>query len=888
MLAHRVFLGGLLSVIFPAIMSAEKPFSFNETPGKLPKEVVPVEYSIRIVPNIDRFAFTGMETIKLSVRSPVRQLVLNALELEITEASVDDVALPKSAIKIDKKKELLTLALLSELKPGDHTLALRFEGKINEAGQGLFYMRYQEHGSGATKLMHGTEFEATDARRFFPCWDEPAFRARFQLTTVVPENWLAISNMPVESEKKIADGKEVRFAATPPMSSYLNVFVAGELDLIESRSGPTPIRVIATKGKAESGRYALETTARILQYYNDYFGVPYPLPKLDQVAIPGGFGGAMENWGGITYYESALLFDPKKSSAPPRQRIYEVIAHETAHQWFGDLVTMAWWDNLWLNEGFASWMGSKCSAHFNPDWEVWLARNIQRDPTRRTGIAREVAMEGDARSTTHAIQQPVANESDANSAFDDITYRKGQSFLRMLESFLGENVFRDGIRRYMAAHKYSNSTTADLWNALTEASDKPVGEIAAAWTEQPGFPVVIMKRDGEKISLSQERLTINFPNAPALEWKIPLTYFVIGDNKIESRLMTGKIENLPNVVTDRVVKLNANGAGNYRVQYDGPSWKGLLSALPKLNVEDRVNLLSDSWALVQANRADVSLYLDLIGKLPRGHELAERDQIVNAFDYINRLLLGDPVREKFQAYARSILQPTFDELGWEPKKNEISRDSLLRASLIVALGDLNDQEIIAGCKKRFEKFLVDSASLAPDLRASVCFVVGQNGDEAIWNKLHELGLKTTSIEEKQNYYDALAAARDPKLATKALQISLTDELPTSRALHLVGKVERYNGDPDLAWDFAKTNMKALLEKTDALGANTFAPSLFVFFSEKARADELKTYAKSNLPATSAKEVAKAVDEVEFRAEFKQRLAPQLNKWIEQRGIVSRR
>src|SRR6266704_844138 len=496
-----------------------------------------------------------------------------------------------------------------------------------------------------------------------------------------------------------------------------------------------------------------------------------------------------------------------------------------------------------------------------------------------TRITKEAAMEGDARSTTHPIQQLIATEAEANSAFDDITYKKGKSFLRMLESFLGEDVFRDGIRRYIAAHKYSNSTTADLWNALSDASGKPVGEIAAAWTEQSGFPVVIMKRDGDKISLSQERFTINFPNAPALEWKIPLTYFFVGENKIESRLMTGKINNLPNVAGDRVIKLNANGAGNYRVQYDEPSWKGLLSALPKLNVEDRVNLLSDSWALAQANRADVSLYLELIGKLPRGHELAGRDQIVNAFDYINHLLLGDPNRQQFQACARSTLRPTFNELGWEPKKNESPRDSLLRASLIVALGDLNDQEIIDGCKQRFEKFVGDPGSLAPDLRASIFLVVGQNADEATWNELHDLGLKTTSIEEKQNYYDALAAARDLKLATKALQISLTDELPTSRALHLVGKVERYNGDPDLAWDFAKTNMKALLEKTDALGANTFAPSLFVFFSEKSRADELKTYAKSNLPATSAKEVTNAVDEVEFRAEFKQRLAPQLTAWI---------
>jgi aminopeptidase N len=874
----RVGLATLLAL--PITMNGEKPYDFASTPGKLPKQVVPLEYSIRIVPDLSKLTFSGSETVKIKTSAPVHELVLNSAELEITKASIDGAQLAPSTIKLDPNNELLTIALPNELAAGEHALALEFGGKITPKGRGLYYMPYQEQGTGAKKIALGTQFEPSDARRFFPCWDEPSFRARFQLTAVVPENWLAVSNMPVESERKIDIGKEVRFQATPPMSSYLNVFVAGELDLIEMKAAGTQIRVIATKGKAEWGRYALESTAQVLQYYNDYFGIRYPLPKLDQIAIPGGFGGAMENWGGITYYESALLFDPKKSSAATRQRIYEVIAHETAHQWFGDLVTMAWWDNLWLNEGFASWMGSKCSAHFNPDWEIWLAKNIQRDPSRRSGIAKEVAMEGDARSTTHAIQQPVANESDANGAFDDITYRKGQSFLRMLESFLGEDAFRDGIRRYIAAHKCSNSTTADLWSALSEASGKPVGEIAAAWTEQPGFPIVKVKREGEKISLTQERFTINFPNAPALEWKIPLTYFVVGEKKIESRLMTGKIDNLPNVAADRVIKLNANGAGNYRVQYDESSWKALLGALPKLNLEDRVNLLSDSWALAQANRADVSLYLELIGKLPRGRELAERDQIVNAFDYINRLLIGEPTREKFQAYAHLILRLTFDDLGWDPRKNESPRESLLRASLIVALADLNDQEIIAGCKKRFEKFVVDPASLAPNLREPVCFVVGQNADEATFNKLHELGMKTTSVEEKRNYYDAMTAARDPKLAAKALQVSLTDELPTSRALHNVGKVARYSGHPDLVWDFAKANMKALLEKTDALGANTFAPSLFVFFSEKSRANELKTYAKSNLPDTSAKEVAKAVDEVEFRAEFKQRLVPQLTPWID--------
>ena len=870
-----------------AIMSSapasEKPFSFKDTSGKLPKEVVPTDYSVRIIPDIDKLTFAGTETVKLDVRSRVRQLVLNALELKIEAASIDGKELPASAIKIDEKNDLLALALPSELATGEHTLTLRFTGKINEQGQGLFYMRYQEQGSGARKTMLGSQFEATDARRFFPCWDEPVFRARFQLTAAVPENWLAVSNMPIESEKKIAGGKEVRFAATPRMSSYLNVFVAGELDFIESRSGPTQLRVITTKGKAEMGRYALEATAQILQYYNDYFGVAYPLPKLDQIAMPGGFGGAMENWGGITYYESKLLFDPKSSSAETKQDIYEVLAHEMAHQWFGDLVTMAWWDNLWLNEGFASWMGSKCTAHFNPQWEVWLRREFPRDPTRRVGIAKEAAMESDARSTTHPIQQPVATEAEANGAFDDITYKKGQSFLRMLESFLGEDVFREGIRRYMAAHMYSNTTTADLWNALSETSGKAVAEITAGWTEQPGFPVVKVKREQDgSISLTQERFTVNFKNAPPLEWKIPLTHAVVGGVP-ETLLMTGKSDSVHDVPQSRALKLNLNGAGNYRVEYDQPSWELLVGAFKNLGVEDRVNLLSDTWALVQANRAPISLYFELVEKLPASTELAEREQIIHVLDFVNRLLSGSSEQQKFQGYARSLLRPGFDAIGWETKPNEQAAVENLRASLITALGKLDDPKVVANCREHFKAFLANPESLAPDLRPAVFSVVGHYANEATWNELHQLGLKTTSIEEKQNYYDALAGAMDPKLVKKTLPIALTDELSTSRAVYLVSRIARESGHPDIAWDFARANMKTLLAKTDALGANTYAPSLFTFFSDNSRAEELGRYAKTSLPTASAPEVAKAVDEIQFRSEFKRRLVSELPEFIHNRA-----
>ena len=901
MFSLRLLSSSALLLICATTLNAEKPFDFDTTPGKLPKQVVPDEYSVRIKPDLERLTFTGSETVKLNVRQAVQRLVLNALDLSITSASLDGKAIPESALKLDPKEETLTITLASELPKGAHSLELNFAGKVNERGQGLYYARYQEEripqkedkdrkegkdreeaGRGARKIMLGTQFEPTDARRFFPCWDEPSFRARFQLTAIIPENFLAISNMPVEKETRVAGGKEVRFASTPPMASYLNVFCAGELETLSAKLKNVNHAVVTTMGKAGLGRYALDSSQQILTYYNDYFGVPYPLPKLDHVAVPGGFGGAMENWGGITYYESRLLFDPGNSSMETKQNIYEVIAHETAHMWFGDLVTMAWWDNLWLNEGFASWMGTKCTAKFNPQWETWLSKNVPRDPTRRYGIGREAAMEGDARSTTHPIQQTIATEAEANSAFDDITYRKGMSFIRMLESFLGENIFRDGIRKYIAAHKLSNSTTTDLWNSLSEASGQPVGEIATAWTQQPGFPVVRVTRDPSgKVSLTQERFTVHFDKAPRLEWKIPLTYLVAGETAPASLLMTSKTAEIPNVPAGRAIKFNVEGAGNYRVEYDEASWKLLLAELPNLSLTDRVNLLADSWAFFQANRAPLSLYLDLVEKLPTKDELAEREQIMHVFDFINRLLAGQPQREQFQKYARSVLRSSFEQAGWEPKRGEPSRIASLRASLINALGDLNDESIIAGSRERFQKFLADPATLAPDLRAPVFAVVGRYADEAAWRKLHELGMKTTSIEEKQNYYDALACAIDPKLAARTLEISLGDELPTSRAIYLVAKVARQSEHPEVAWQFAKAHMKQLLAKADALAANSYAPGLFTFFSDAARSSELERYAKSNLPQTAVKDVAKAIDEVGFRAEFKPRLLAQIAAWVSQ-------
>ncbi|MBA3544007.1 MAG: M1 family metallopeptidase [Chthoniobacterales bacterium] len=861
---------------------AEGKFNFATTPGKLPKDVLPTEYAIRITPDLAKLTFTGSETVKLKVEKPVRKIVLNALELEIASASIDDQPLEKKAIKLDPAEQTLTLTLPNELAPGEHLLALEFSGKINAQGQGLFYAPYQEEGTKEKKIMLGTQFEATDARRMFPCWDEPSFRARFQLTAVVPESFMAVSNMPVETEKKIEGAKEVRFASSPAMSSYLVVLCAGEFDAIEGEQDGVKLRIIATKGKAEMGRYALESTAKILHYYNEYFGVPYPLPKLDQIAVPGGFGGAMENWGGITYYEAVLLFDPKNSSAETQQNIFAVIAHEVAHQWFGDLVTMAWWDNLWLNEGFASWMGSKCTDHFNPEWNEWLRRSVSRTPSRRIGFPKDTAMQADARSTTHPVQQAIATEAQASSAFDEITYKKGQSIIRMLESFLGENVFRDGIRKYIAAHKYSNTTTADLWQALTEVSGKPVAEIAPGWTERPGFPLIKVTREENTIKLAQERFTVHFPNPPALQWQVPVTYVTEPQGTSNGFLLREPAADLPNeVASDRALKLNVGDAGYYRVEYDDASWQLLVAQIGQLSEADRVNLLIDAWALVEADRKPLSHYLALVNEVLKDDQLAVYDQVIDTFLSINRLLAGDPSRPRFQQYARALLRPAFDRVAWEAKAGEPSSRSFLRASLIRGLGFLNDSDIIAGCRSRFDRFLADPGAVAPNLRPAVFSVVGRYADSQTWEKLHRLGLKTVSTEEKQHYFEALASTIDPRLIRRTIPLALTDELPTSRAANLLPFIARYGERPEMVWEYAREHMKELLAKQDSLGINDFAAGLFTFFSTPQDAVTLEKYAKTELPAAAGNSVAKAVDEIGFRTEFKERLAPQLKSWMEQ-------
>jgi aminopeptidase N len=852
---------------------AESPFRFESTPGKLPKDVVPRHYSIYLQPDLKKFITTGKVEIQIEALKTVREIVLNALDMEISKASINAHGMISLDPRMNVEAQTVSFTLPEPLAPGKYLLSIEFTGHLREAAQGLFYVRYSA--TVGKKLMLCTQLEATDARRMFPCWDEPVFRASFEPTVVVPNKHLAVSNMPIEKEKPLGtELKEVHFQASPPMASYLVVLVSGELEALEDSFEGVRVRVITTEGKKEQGRYALESAKKILGYYNNYFGVKFPLPKLDEIAVPGGFQGAMENWGGITYNEARLLYDPKASSLETKQGVFHVMAHEMAHQWFGDLVTMAWWDNLWLNEGFASWMGTKATDYFNPEWQMGL----------NAGAAKSGVMRQDSLSSTHPILQPVLNESQASDAFDGITYIKGQSFLRMLENYLGADTFRAGLRLYMERHRLSSTTTADLWKALEKASAKPVNALSAGWTEQPGFPIVNVSSqcaDGkETVRMDQERFTVQDPGAKPLQWQVPVALANVSQpNDARVELLQGKSATVTFPSCGGTLKANFNDAGYYRVAYSPPLFERLKGHIDLLSAEDRLNLLGDSWALVTAQRESAPSYLDLVMSLRGETNAVIWREIIGNLDLIDKLQRGQPGRATYRSFVVSLLHPQLQRLGWETRSGEPPTETLLRNSIVTALGDLGDPEVISAARTRFQEFLTHPDSLAANLRPSVIHITGRSSDATTYNQLHELARNAKGIEERKRYYGAMASSLDPALAEQTLAISLTDETIPQEAIWLVPEVASYGEQPELAWKFAQEHLSQLLGRAEEFERNRYVPAILSGFSDAERADELEKYVREKVSpagATKAKETAEAI---RLNAAIKRRELPEIDRWV---------
>jgi aminopeptidase N len=878
--AHRSFALASLAFLLIALplgrAAAEPTFAFDATPGKLPKTVVPVHYVLDLKPDLDKLTFTGSETVDINVAAPTERLVLNAVDLAVSRAVIDNDAMA-TQIALDAGEETVTLTFARPIAPGWHQLALGFTGRINRFARGLFMVDYPT-GEGR-KRMISTQLEPTDARRIFPSWDEPAFKANFTLTVTVPEKFMAVSNMPVEREEGASDGtKRVAFQPTPQMSSYLFVLTAGELERTTVEAAGVTIGVVTTKGKGAQTRFALDSASELLRYYNAYFGVRYPLPKLDLIAVPGGFGGAMENWGGITFFESRLLFDPTKNSDESKRGIFSILAHEMAHQWFGDLVTMAWWDNLWLNEGFASWMQAKAAEYLHPDWQTWL----------NSVGAKQGAMAEDARRTSHPIQHMIANESEAMAAFDGITYNKGQAFIRMLESYLGERTFAVGIAAYMRQHAYSSATTADLWNALAAASGKPVAAIASAYTEQAGVPLVVAQAsctgDTQRIMLRQERFTIHDPDPKAQHWQVPVVLGTVRAGTGEKLLLDGAAE-IAVGQCGEPVKVNLGDVGYYRVQYEGALAAALANSIGEMLPADRVNLLADTWALVEASRARPATFFDIVDRLGGDDSRLVWDQVMRALSRIDHLEWGRPGRDAFHAYARSMLRPVFDRLSFDAVAGEPQDHTILRPRLISMLGSFGDEAILAEANRRFAAYLKDPASLRPDLRGTVTHLVGLAADRATYDMLLGLARKTTDTNERVRYYSAAASALDPALAQETLSIALTDELPSTLVGTLISTVASAGEHPYLAWAFVKTNFSALAQKQGPSFRNTFASNLMTNFTDAAHAAELASFAPVHETSGGRRVAERSEERIMTDADFAVRQLPAVDEWMKRRPVV---
>src|SRR3989454_2667412 len=590
------------------------------TTHRLPDTVQPERYSIEVRPDRIRFTFRGEESVTIRVLQPVKTIELNALDLQVTQAALQTGNGPLvSAAKIEllKPAERLRLTFAKSIPKGTATLHLVFDGTLNDELAGFYRSRYTME-NGSEGYMAATQFESTDARRAFPCWDEPATKATFDLSLVVPDGMAAVSNTPVAQEKDLGDGTRlVRFAETPRMASYLLAFVVGPLAAIEGRARTgTKVGVWALPDRIAHGRWALEESTRILDYLNEYYGVPYPLEKLDHIALQDFAAGAMENWGAITYRERILLFDPATSSAQTRQNIVDVIAHETAHMWFGDLVTMAWWDDLWLNESFATWMGTKTVNALHPEWKMW---------TQFFGLDTITGLTLDGLRSSHPIEVTVKDPAEIREIFDEISYSKGASILRMLERFLGEAAFRRGLRSYLREHSYGNARTEDLWRALEAASRKPVRAVMGTWTRQTGFPLLdvqVTRKDGEaRIALSQARFLyghiLGQPKERTL-WKVPVRVARAGQRKPTSFLMgktkasqpLGRSRRRPD---DDWIKVNAGQSGFYRVNYPNEEWARLRRAVAakELDTPDRIGLQNDAYDLTRAGYLPATTFLEL-------------------------------------------------------------------------------------------------------------------------------------------------------------------------------------------------------------------------------------------------------------------------------------
>jgi len=835
---------------------------------RLPNTVVPDRYDLTLAPDLGSASFEGSVDISVRVIEPVHDIVLNAADLQVHSATLRSGADQRPGrVSLDEATERLTIGFDAPVEAGDHVVSISFAGTLNDKLEGFYRSTYRD-AEGTEHVIATTQFESTDARRAFPCWDEPAFKAVFAVTLEVDGDLAAISNGHVASDEALGTSKRrITFGDTMKMSTYLVAFIVGPLELTEAVDvDGTPLRVAFVPGKAHMTPFALEIGAHSLRFFTDYFGIPYPGTKLDMIALPDFAFGAMENLGAVTFRETALLVDESTASRLERERVADVVAHELAHMWFGDLVTMKWWNGIWLNEAFATFMELLAVDAFRPDWDRWVS----------FGASRAGAMVIDGMRSTRPIEFPVVAPEEAEGMFDVLTYQKGAAVVRMLEQYLGTEPFTAGIRHYIEKHSYANTETTDLWDAIEHASGEPVRSTMDSWIFQGGHPVltVDLGDDGSSVRLEQQRFRyLPSEDDGEIRWEVP----VLIRARVAGRVTTSKVllteasQELDLGGVAEWVVVNSGGSGFYRVRYSTDLVGRLTGdAFADLSPIERFNLVSDAWATVWSGLAPVEDFLALARLFAGETDPTVWSMVLAPFGLLERTL-GPGNEAPLRAFVHGLVSPAFERLGWDPRPGEDEKTATLRGLLLGALGTTaGDEAVRTRAGELHAAYLLDRGAVSPDLVPAIVGIVAESGGEAEYQQFLDRFRSPATPQEEVRYLMSLAAFANVGLVRRTLDLVLS-EVRSQNAAFLVNSLLGHVEHGAVAWDWVKEHWDELHERLPDNAHARMVESVSTL-ATPALADDVRAFLSAHPVKAGQKTVDQTLERLEVNVAFRQRNA----------------
>src|SRR3989344_611868 len=847
---------------------------------RLPTHFRPMRYKIMLHPNLEKFTFRGEETVEFSLLKSTRLISLHADELKIELAEIVCESERQKAVKIsyDKRTERVSFFFPHPIPVGKGELRLAFHGTLNNRMRGFYRSRYDI--GGKEHHMAVTQFESTDARRAFPCVDEPAAKAVFDVTLMIPKGHTAISNtIPVEVREHDAGVEVVKFEPTPRMSTYLFAFIVGKVGYVEKKTKEgTSVRVFVTPGKKKQAAFALDVGVRVLEFYEKYFAIKYPLPVLDMIAVPDFSAGAMENWGAITYRETAILFDKNHSSTANKQWVALVIAHEIAHQWFGNLVTMSWWTHLWLNEGFASYIEYLAVDHIFHKWDVW---------TQFVYFDLGTALSLDALANTHPIEIEVGHPSEISEIFDAVSYSKGASVIRMLADYLGEKAFCDGLRHYLKKHQYANASTVDLWRAFEHVSGKPVAQIMQNWTARSGYPLIRVSETKKGILLRQRRFFSSPRHRAKMRddtiWRVPINYRRETKNKSAWLLLGRKSQLVPlRLKPHEWVSFNAGASGVYRVDYPARLLAELQEAVIKktLSARDRLSIQSDAFALAETGELAADKALALARAYKNETDYTVWVDLAASLGRLESVLADEKFFHQYRVYLKDIFSAVAGRVGWVPKKNESHTDTLLRPLALYSFGLAGDAATIRKANELFRKIQKGGAHVNPDIRGVVYGLVAEHGGAKEYAWFMWRHREEHLHEEKNRLLRALARFHDPKLLVRTLDYGFSKHVRAQDTPMVVSTVGANHKGTELAWRYVKAHWGEILSR---YGAGGHALPHFIRpvgrFTTKEKADDVRRFFRAHKAPGAERAVKQTIERIESNLDWLKRDGAQIRDWL---------